>query len=324
MDTIIVFNQEEERFTGTIKAMLESRVSSEDIVTLTNQENALHDLAAAISRYPSILGQQHLSGASRSVETLVEELCQKDAIDIKLHIPTKAILGQGFAIAKINFFLMLKYLCSNYRDLIHNAHDINEIIANNIFAVMAEEVFFTLIADHAVSRHIRINASYLLANLWERRIDFGISEFPPIITGIWAARTILKPAFGTMLGISELMVLSENAGPAWTEFLQREELDQNELDSIREFLLGISFEEIEHLSAEKERRGVPSLSREEMYDLLGDDTAYPEYRADDPRELYRSFRHRKKNAIFRARAGSRGPTKTIEEYLMCYLLSRAE
>src|SRR5688500_5418562 len=49
------------------------------------------------------------SRPSFSSESLVDLLCRVPDYDFDLHIPTKAILGQAFLVAKINFFKALGY-----------------------------------------------------------------------------------------------------------------------------------------------------------------------------------------------------------------------
>ncbi len=324
MNAIVVFSEREFELVRRMRHILHDKGRRHELEAIANNEKALSDLAAAISMYPSILDTQSLRGASRSVGSLVEDLCAKDAIDVKLHIPTKAILGQGFAMAKINFLFMLYYLNRDDDPLGGTSGDLLEMIRGNVFAVMAEEVFMAIISDRRVSDYIRGNAAFMMAKLWERRIDFGVREFSPLLTEIWEARFRQLPSFGTMMGVSELIRLSRDSGPIWTEFLTRNEFDGDEMDSIREFLFGLSFEEMEILASKMEKEEKISLAADDIPEMLGGDMAYPAYTPEDPREFYRSFKYRRRSALLRAGAVKRGPKKTLEEYLMCYLLSRAE
>ncbi|MCP4132416.1 MAG: hypothetical protein GY754_15700 [bacterium] len=323
MDKIIVFNNTEKEIMSRFKLKLTEMGSREyEITAIDNNENALLELGQAISLYPSILGQQRLGSTSRSVATLVDNLCLKDVMDLILHIPTKAILGQSFSIAKINFFLMLKYLRKEVADLEVSDESIRKIVSNNVFTLMAEEVFIAIISDKKIPFPIRTKAGYLLAQIWEYRIDHGVKDFAPMLTDIWSKREQLVPAYGTMLGISELFMLSKKMDPFWLEYLESDTFAQDDLDSLQEFLLGLSFEQMETLSEKMEVEGKASLSPKEVESVIGTRFAFPEYDKNDPRTLFKSFSHRKNNAIYRSRGDSRGPKKTIEEYLMCYLLSK--
>ena len=67
----------------------------------------------------------------RSVDSLIEMLCQKEGFDKTLHIPTKAVLGKGFLVAKINFFHMIRYLANPLPELREESIEINTIISEN-------------------------------------------------------------------------------------------------------------------------------------------------------------------------------------------------
>jgi hypothetical protein len=259
---------------------------------------------------------------SRSVFTLVDTLQFQDITDLVLHIPTKALLGKGFTFAKINFFYMLYYLAGDREAGPEDGTAIMDVISANVFTLMGEEVFLSIISDHAIPQHIRTNAGYLLANIWEYRMDHGVAEFAPVLTAVWKARQINRPSYGTMLGISELFKISEGSSKIWVDFLQRDSLCTEEVDAMQEFLLGLSYEEMAMLNENMERTGKNCLTRQEIDVILGERKVYPEYSYDDPRELFKSYRHRHKNAGFRYRAKREGPKKTLEEYIMCYLLSR--
>lgn len=324
MSEIVVFGEIEVVIINQARSALIHHDLKDELMSFENNLDALKDLASSISRYPSILRQQKLWNSSRSIETMLENIYMRDIVDLIMHIPTKAILGQSYMIAKINFFFMIYYLSRDISVLTPLEDTILDIVSRCVFSLMVEEVFLSIISDKKISMHIRNNAGYLLANIWEYRIDYGVKEFAPLLNTIWRARESLCPNFGTMLGISELYRISEIAGPIWLEFLEKDDLNMEEVDSLREFLMGLTFEEMEKLSDEMEKMGKSSFSKEEIEMILGAHTMYPQYADDDPREMFRSFSHRKNNAFYRARGGHKGPKKTIEEYLMCYLLQRPE
>ena len=248
MKNLIVFTKKEEQIISQLKAILKSNNRSEEIQTVVNNEKALIELAESISLYPSIMSKQNLMGISRTVDTLINNLCIHEIPDKIFHMPTKAILGQGFSIAKINFFLMLHYLAGEIPDLVKNTESIFNIIENNVFTIMAEDVFISLISDKNISLEIRANAGYRLANIWEFRIYKGINEFVPILNNIWHAREKLKPAYGTMIGISELFRLTQNSDSIWLAFLQKDDISQDEVESLQEFLMELSYEEMNLIS----------------------------------------------------------------------------
>jgi hypothetical protein len=324
MKNIILFNEDEKGIIRRLIKLLQSLGRKAEVRSLKNNRTALKELAASISLYPSILRTHQLGGISRSVDTLITMLCQNEEPDVILHIPTKALLGQGYTIAKINFFFMLLYLTRDISKGNSIENDIRATISNNVFTLMAEEVFLSIIKDSEISDQIRSNAGYLLAKIWEYRLDHGVKEFAPLLSNIWRARGEIEPVFGTLLCLSEIYRITENTDGEWLDFLQRDGLTEEEVFSLEEFLFDLSYEEIMRVRQEMERRGDSSISVKDVEEIIGRKGVYLEYESDDPRALYRSFKLREINAKYRARSKASGPKKTIEEYIMCYLLSKQE
>ncbi len=322
MNDIIIFKPEEQAIVDTLVEELNRRRLTDELASISSNEMALNELSRSISMYPSILGSQSLGTSLRSVETLIENMVLHDMVDMLFHIPTKAILGQGYALAKINFFFMLLYICRETGKMKNIEADLLTAIQNNIYSIMAEEVFIAIIADKKIPMHIRSNAGYLLVNIWEHRLDHCVEEFAPTLTSIWLARDRLRPGFGTMLGVSELFSLAAQSDPVWFDFLQREELNEEEVNALQEFLLGLSYEEMKHISYHMKQEGKSAVNGEDVTKLIGEGDLDQFYREGDPRRFFKSFSHRKNNAIYRARGNLTGPKKTFEEYLMCFLLSR--
>jgi hypothetical protein len=319
MKHIILFSQEESSSIDYVIDILNHKKNIEEISNIEINKQALQEIANSISKYPSIFHEQHLGKTKRTIETLINSLCSDVQKDIRFHIPTKAVLGNAFIISKINFFFMLYYISIENPELCDSKDKFKDIIKNLIYSMMAEEVFLSIIEDKVVLKDIRIKAGYLLSNIWEYRLNHGIKEFAPILSHIWKARASLLPTFGTMLGFSELFKISENVESSFFSFLQRDELTDHEVQSIEEFIFGLSYEETEKIQKDMSVKGKSTVSQTDIEKTFGI-RIYPEYDQDDPREIYRSFTHRKINARNRARFNLPGPQKTLEEYLMCYLL----
>ncbi|HQO03308.1 MAG TPA: hypothetical protein PLI62_13670, partial [Spirochaetota bacterium] len=278
----------------------------------------------SISRYPSILESNKLINEQRTIESLITSICEREVPDMILRIPTKAILGRAYTIAKINFLLMLNYISRNIPELAQYDDTVKTLIANNVFTMTAEEVYLAIVEDLSISTHIRHNAANLIAHNWEYRLDCGVKEFAPILQNLWRARNRLIPAFGTMMGFTELFMMSNDTEPVWFDYLQRDELSDDEVFSLEEFIFGLTYEELVLLRSEMKRQRKTSLRRDEALVILGNKHSYPDYDADDSREMYRSFRDRKNHGRYRKRAGVEGPKKTFEENLMRFLLSVPE
>ena len=320
----IVFTREEERIVQDVISVLTVKGLSEEVEAVSNNRSSLHDLANSISRYPSILESNKLINEQRTIESLITSICEREVPDMILRIPTKAILGRAYTIAKINFLLMLNYISRNIPELTQYNGTVKTLIANNVFTMTAEEVYLAIVEDLSISTHIRHNAANLIAHNWEYRLDCGVKEFAPILQNLWRARNRLIPAFGTMMGFTELFMMSNDTEPVWFDYLQRDELSDDEVFSLEEFIFGLTYEELVLLRSEMKRQRKTSLRRDEALVILGNKHSYPDYDTDDSREMYRSFRDRKNHGRYRKRAGVEGPKKTFEENLMRFLLSVPE
>ncbi len=327
MKEITTFGQEELKVIEAIKYLLDEDNKDHEIQLLNNNIFSLQTLTKSISLYPSILGEQHLNLNTRTIDSLITTICLNDPIDFILHIPTKAILGKSFIIAKINFFYMMLYMIQeNFKDSHIDISSIKtsicNIISNNIYSIIAEEVFLAILSDKSIPITIQKSSAYWLSQIWEHRMEHGIKSFTPILNKLWEIRQTMKPVFGTLLGLSEIFLLSEHHDNHWLNFLQRDELSEEEVDSLKEFIFGISYEEMTYLINRMNYMDKSSLSDEEISKFLGDKKVYPDFHLDDARNFFKFFQHRKNKALFRQKTQILGPKKTIEEYLMIYLLSQ--
>ncbi|MGL4369189.1 MAG: hypothetical protein ACRCUT_05890 [Spirochaetota bacterium] len=320
MELVVFDDHESEIIDLCLRAAKDKDLTSEADNIRTNID-ALIELARAISQYPSILGSRQWGSTIRSVESLVQMLCCNHGVDKLMHIPTKAVLGKGFLIAKINLFFMLKYMADQVDELNEKSPSILQMITNIVFTLMSEEVFLAIIEAKEMQEDIRNRAGFLLANIWEYRLNQSAKDFAPILNSIWEARKALCPAYGTMMGFSEISRMSQSTPQGWINFLQSIENADDAYQSLEEFLFNLTYEEISRLRHEMKRRNLGVVSQNDIESLIGSKFVYPRFDETDPREMYQFFRQRKVNARFRKRADQPGPKKTIEEHLMGYLLS---
>jgi len=320
MELIVFDDIESEIIDQCLRTAKEKNLGSDSDLINSNID-ALTELARAISQYPSILGSVQWGSTIRSVESLVQMLGHNFAIDKLMHLPTKAVLGKGFLIAKINLFFMMKYMVDHNIELADVSKKLAASITNIILTLMSEEVFLAIIEDKDIDITIRNRAGFLIANIWEYRLNQSVSDFAPILNSIWIARKSMCPSYGTMMGFSELSRIAQAVPQAWLDFIASLEVQEDQYYSLEEFLFSLSYEEIVLLRKEMEVRGLSSVAQKDIESLIGSRQVYPIFDESDHREMYQFFRHRKVNARFRRRAKKPGPHKTIEEHLMCYLLS---
>lgn len=318
---LIVFNDKESELIWKCQKQVRERKNEIAMSKINKKINALVELARAISQYPSIFKSSDIDGNDRGAGTLVESLCNREEIDEMMHIPTKAVLGKGYLIAKINFFNMLEQLAHKIPELTPEIPNISNNITEIVFTLMSEELFMGIIEDKEIDSAIRNRTAFLLANIWEYRLNHGVTDFAPTLRSVWDSRKRLRPVFGTMMGTSELMTMSFTADDAWLNFLRDENTPKDVFLALEEFLFTLTYEELSELRTQMKRLGLRSVTKNELYTITGKRPRYPEFEDSDPRELYRFFRNRKQNAIARQKSGSAGPKKTIEEHIMIHILS---
>lgn len=322
MKSIQVFSESEETIVTEIKNLLMNSDDIEDSKMIEDTLFSLQKLAESISYYPSLLNQQIIGKQNRNLESLVENLCTHSGLNLLLNTPTKAVLGRGFTIAKMNFFILVSYLCSDYFKICSGTDNIRKIIALNIFSIMAEEVFISIISDDSIESSLRTKAGFLLVKIWEQRIYRGIEELEPILTDLWISRQSFTPAFGTMQGIAEITTFCSEGNAILLDFLGDSEFDADTLDAMKEYLMGISYEELKKIENYMQSQSISSLHVSDVEKVLELSKSYPVIDYHDPREMYHFYVRRKNNAIFRKKIGMNGPKRTIEEYLICYMLKK--
>lgn len=320
MESIKIFDTEEEAIVNDVSVVLEKSHNTDDFIRMANTLSAIQKLGESIIMYPSLLDHQYLGKHSRSVETLVINICEHRGLDLLLNTPTKALLGRNFAIAKMNFFMMISYLCSDYKNLCHIGSYIKQVIYNYVFSIMAEDVFISIISDRSINNSTRRTAAFLLARIWETRVYKGVQELSPMLIDLWKSRLTFNPSYGTMAGISEITKFCTANSPMLIDFITGCEFSEDMLEALREYLMALSYREIVKVKEYMQNNSLDSITNEGITKILGAKRAYPLHDPDDPRELYNFFTRRNDNAQYRSKSGINGPKKTIEEYIICYLI----
>jgi len=265
-------------------------------------------LAKAIALCPPLLRPQKLGGAHRSAATLAHLLSRRAGRNDLLNLPTKAVLGHSFQVAKINYLFLLRHLGRATPNGLGREQIFLDLIFLNVLTLMSEELLFAILQDEEVSGRVHARAAARLTDLWEHRLSWRARDLAPIIHSLWSVRGQLPPA--DLNGTGAMMGLLERAHPAWGRFLGNG--GETAVPALEEFLFDLSYEEI--LRA----RGAGKEGAQPAGKQPSGAEAAP---APDPREFFRFFRRRRRNAALRRRAGLPGPRKTIEEMLLSYLLS---
>lgn len=257
-----------------------------------------------------------------SSETLVELLCRLPDYDLDLHVPTKAILGQAYLIAKINFFKGLGYALGEVGasgELLDRA---DFEAGQSIYTKLAEELFLSIVTDPHGKHAVKSRAARSLFDIWESRLSAEIDDFAPVLESVWIARNNMRPVLGTLRGTHELLrMLASTQDHRFLDHFTMEEATDEEVQAFEEFLFGISHEEIHKLRAHLELETKGAVSPEDARGILGrsKESWAP---SGGPQALYTSYKKRKVKANYRVLTDSPGPRKTAEEYVMTAFIER--
>jgi hypothetical protein len=279
-------------------------------------------LAALIRDTPSIATSWHkMGGRAFSGESLIELLCRVPDYDMDLHVPTKAAVGQGYLIAKINFFKALGYALEPLSPPKELKLRLELELGQSIYSKLAEELFTSIVTDQDAPPTVKAGAARFLSRIWDERLMIEVDDFAPLLESVWRARTKVLPLLGTLLGTHEVFQLFREAcDPRFVDYFASENLAVEQLLAFEEFLFGLSYEEIQKLRSYMCESEASVLTLEQARQLLG--RRQPSWipRHEGAQSFYTSYKKRLVKAHYRALTGAEGPKRTAEEYLMMALL----
>jgi len=279
----------------------------------------LAELAKTIAHFPSLLERQRLVGGERTPTSLIDSLLKhQNEGDATLHLPSKASLGKSFLVTKIHTFATLSNISKNIGEPESTVMELKNEAVRMMFSLLAEDVYLNCVCDKTMETDLRRQMAMSLLLLWEHRADEAIDQIAPVLQNVWIARRQLAPAFGTMMGTSELLLISMQMEETWTHFIKERLGDEMVSHAMEEFLFGISTEQITKLRLILREKEIKAIGRDEVSDFLG-----VHVKTDaglDYRDFYSMYTVRRDNARARARLGIPGPQKTLEDYFIQFVL----
>lgn len=323
-DTSIEASEKIEMLTDRQKKLINEIfpiIKSIDPEKARNFENRINDLEAlaqAQGRFPSLLEKHDLVGGTRTPASLIESLIDhQDAGDSTLQLPSKAMLGKALLVAKMHTFSSLSKYVRHIEGQQKMATYLENETVSMMFSLLVEDVYLNLIRDTTQPIEFRREWALSLLLLWEHWNDQTIEDVAPVLQSVWSARRKLAPAFGTMMGTSELLLISMQMDDQWISFIKQKMGDSGVTQAMEEFLFGISFEQIKQLRSNLKEKGIAAIGRDEVSKFLGEHV-----KADaglDYRDFYSLYTIRRDNARARARLKIEGPHKTLEDYFIQYV-----
>ena len=318
---IIVFTDHQQKLIDRLSSAL-AQNAPDRVDRLQSRLTDVTNLAKAIAYFPSLLERANTTTSTRTPEALVETLIsyQEDG-DTTLHMPSKAILGKGFLVAKIHTFFSMSKLAKNYAKMTDKeVKEYSDETISMMFTLMAEDVYMNLIKDKNIALDIRREIANSLIILWEHRSDQTINDIAPVLQSVWTARRKLAPAFGTMMGTSELLMVTLQMDDQWNSFIRERLADPEVTQAMEEFLFGVSYEQILRLKGILRDQGVKSIGRDEVSAYLGE-----RVKTDinlDYRDFYLLYTVRRDNARARQRLHLQGPKNTLEDLFFKFIMEQ--
>jgi hypothetical protein len=278
--------------------------------TARTRLSCLRDLAAVVSRFPSIRNTPLVLGEAGDETRLIASILAFAAPPRPLRYPARAATVRSYLVAKFHVFSLLSALTKEKAEYHIRARS---IVFSIVCALMIEEVYVSCLEDPSFPEPLRFRLVDDLITLWDSGVDPRAVEHLLALEALWAARDAAPPSFGTMDGASELARITLDLGDDWHNFL----VDSISNDEIRfaleEFLFGISYEEILKIRSRLGCLGSSAVNADEVRACLGNKGAYARATNEDPRTVYDFYADRRDAARLRRRTNAPGPKRTLEE-----------
>jgi hypothetical protein len=277
---------------------------------IVQQVSCLEQLGEVLAQYPSPAGQQRLGGRKRGLDTLVDALSRSNFANFDFLVPTRALVGRAVDRAEANFYRLLGHVCEDVlagdqgKDLREQA---SKRLRVCLYTMLAEVVLTTIAADEHLDREVRCESVLALAQIWDRRLTYRVSDFFPVLDAAWEARRRIQVVGGTLAGTHEIFELfREGCDPDFVEYFTRPDPSADEVEAFREFLFASSAEDLGRLAETLANTAANSIA-------LPDRMATAE---DDATVFYEFFYRRHLLATARRLSNQPGPKRTAEGYVM--------
>jgi hypothetical protein len=285
--------------------------------TIQEHVDCLEALGGVVTRYPSPQDEQRLGRRVRGLDTLVDTLSRADPANFAFFVPTRALLGRSLDMAESNFYRLLRHICREVltgEDKGRLLEAATERLRVCLYTRLVEEVLSAIATDDQRKRPVRERAVVALAQIWEQRLTYRVSDFFPILQATWDARQRITITGGTLAGTQEILALfAEGCDPKFVDCFARPDPGPDEVEAFREFVFAASAEELNRVAKQMAAEGISSVK-------LHDAMHAPD--RDSVSVFYEFFRSRYYLAMARRVAQTPGPRHTAEGYVMIHYLGR--
>jgi hypothetical protein len=323
-----VLEPEEIVLAGKVLSFLDEEGTGEtcsDATHLRDVMNLLVRLREVVTSYTSIIRSHSVAGELRDVHTLANALCRSDPYSIEAYMPTRAVVGRSYLVAKFNFFRLLVRICRHYmpeneqrRELMD---ELGYCVRESVTSIIAEDVLVSITSDDGQEMGLRRKAIYLLADLWEHRTLRSVNDFFPLLYSVWNAKSRVTVSYGTLAGTTELLTLMrEGCDPAVIDHFTSDQISEEERQALIELVFNATYEELETMRRYMERNHMDVLGPDDVAQIFNVPLSKLHQTTATAEDMFFTFRERQVIAYQRKIKNLPGPKKTAEEYLMLYYL----
>ena len=288
---------------------------------------SLARLSLSLTSYPSLKESHVLGRKERSFESLMRTLVEGGDHGLEWVLPTKAVIARTFGIAKVQFFMSLRYVVEACEgpEAATLLQRLTAAVEEAVYTRLAEELYASFITSRTTSRHVKELAAQHLVDMWEGRVGLATNRFCPVLRSAWSARLRAPRVFGTLLGTTEIVqLLFEDCDQEFVSFFGQHASDSEQRQAFEEFLFDLPFESLERVRRRMREDGKTCVGPREVERDLGFGEGKLRPLVGGGKALYVSFRRRRVKAQYRASMGVPGPKRTAEAYILEALLLEEE
>ena len=146
---LVVLTEKEQILVNTLFDRLKS-ISPESLEVFANRVADLERLTKNIAHFPSLLERQVVAAEIRTEQTLIESLLANRGGDKMLHLPSKAILGKGFIVAKFHVFMSMCKIALECGFPKNEVAEYQKATLSLMFTIMAEDVYLSMLDNVSI------------------------------------------------------------------------------------------------------------------------------------------------------------------------------
>ncbi len=330
MSEPLAFEPEEIVLAGKVLALLDadgsvsSARSARYLRTLFEQLVRLREL---VSTYPSLLRPHQVGGERRDVHSLVDAICCTNPYTIEAVIPTRAVVGRAFQVARFNLLNLLVTIVRHHFPGVQDdlAEEINIFLRQAVASIIAEDILVSIAGDEELENVVRRRATYVLVDLWENRTSRPLKDFFPVLISVWEAKSHFSISYGTLAGTSEMLdLMRQGCHQDAIEYFTSEQLSLEEEQALMELFFNATHEELVKMRAWMAENRQQAVDAEDVARIFEVPLSRLHRTVAKPKDMFFTYRERQLNAYSRQLHQLPGPKRTAEEYLMIFLLRTSE